>query len=988
MWIRGPKHQIKWAERSGLLFVVCLLMLSAWSTSCARKKGSLAVPEVEVTPTPTPMPTPTPEPTPTPTPTPTPYTDVKRLVTVGAGASFNSTTGSWSDLVINPVTQNPEVIYYDRTAVISPIAGALKYARMTPQGSWSVEIIDANAPVTAITNTCGGGATSAACIGAPNVAPPSANQEQIYAIRHLVNSGVATPVVAYAYGTGGASSSTSGKGIRFAVRGTDGIWDIENAVPGADILALLAGGTTPVLATLQYPIKGVRMLVDDSNRVHLLFGVYTVVQNSSVLMYTMRSAAGVWKAPTVVTTSFPSALSFVSASPTFAATTGLAKASISWCKYSSGGSSSDATGMLMSLATTDNSPAASTQPFILRCSGVNADGSCATWQGLDFTSGCSGACVTTTPASSTAAANQGAVTDLTIDPVTGKIFLGYFSAAPSLTVPATLATGILTTQSSQACDAGLGTSAWSSVRVHPTAAQGTMGFSVAADGTNFYLASLAAAAGTSIVLGKQSSALSANWNTNPDQVTIEATTNTVAGGLSYDSTTGVLWGSYGAFTAAAAGVVGQDIKVYSALPSDIVNTGVTIPISWVDQTNFIAQATAVPLLDANIAPNGTLGYVYYYQEPAAAPGVQSRVYYGFRGGTTYSPLFGEKFVSNAIQGLTTFRNGLHPSLAYDSQSNPVIAFHNQGVAANTGYLMVARSSDQGVSFDLTQVDGSAAATFNVGQFNSVDVTADDTVGVAYYDYSTGATGQRLKFAKKTKTGAWLKYIVDGPGTTGAGCSTSGTSATGSHARFLWTSTGRPVIVYQGAVAGVRSLKLAYAQEAETSSTYTWNCLVLDTDGQGAGIRAEGIGFFLDSLDNPFIIHYEFTVGALRAVTCPLLVGVLTCAAAGASAFSGERLNYVIGDVDAIASRPSIKVDSVGTIWVSFHSTAERAIMIASKKAGVWSSSAEIVEATPNQVGSTYTGHYGVLLLNAIEQPMLFYRSFENWIRYFSRESPQ
>lgn len=105
-------------------------------------------------------------------------------------------------------------MYYDRTAVISPVVGALKYGHMTSSGAWAVEVVDSNAPITLPTNTCGGGATSAACIGAPNVAVPT-SPFQIYDIKHLVTSGVSTPVIAYVYGSGGASSSTTGKSVHF-----------------------------------------------------------------------------------------------------------------------------------------------------------------------------------------------------------------------------------------------------------------------------------------------------------------------------------------------------------------------------------------------------------------------------------------------------------------------------------------------------------------------------------------------------------------------------------------------------------------------------------------------------------------------------------------------------------------------------------------------------------------------------------------------------
>ncbi|MBL7670732.1 MAG: hypothetical protein JNM39_09605 [Bdellovibrionaceae bacterium] len=446
---------------------------------------------------------------------------------------------------------------------------------------------------------------------------------------------------------------------------------------------------------------------------------------------------------------------------------------------------------------------------------------------------------------------------------------------------------------------------------------------------------------------------------------------------------------FGALTAAAAGVVGQDIKVFGAYPSDIDSTNGIVNNWAIDQTNFVAQSTAVPMLDAAIAPNGNVGYVYFYQEPGTA-GPNSHLYYGIRGGASVlNPVFGEKIVSNAIGGTGAFMNGLHPSLAYDSSSNPAIAFLDQGLAANARYLMVARSSNGGVSFDLDRVDGSAANTKNVGQYTSISVTSQDTIGVAYYDFSAGGTtGQRLKFAKREKNGAWLRYVVDGPGSTGSGCNPAVSSTTGLYANFKWISAGKPVIVYQGVSSGIKSLKLAYAQEAQSSLTYTWTCLTIDTDSQGFNVRGEGIDFYLTSADLPYIAHYDSGVGALRVVTCPSGGDVITCAVTGATAFSGERLNYLVGTVTSIASRPGIVVDSTGKITVSFHSAGDMGIFIASKSAGTsggWSATDEAIETSPLNVGSTYTGHHGVLLLNSGSQPMLFFRGFENWIKYYSRE---
>ncbi|MFZ3231687.1 MAG: hypothetical protein WA160_15875 [Pseudobdellovibrio sp.] len=913
--------------------------------------------------------------------------DVKQIVSVGAGLNFNALTGSWSEMASDPITNAPAALYYDRSASVSAIAGAMKYAYMDATGNWNVEVVDVNTPITAITNTCGGGAASANCIGAPNIAVPTVSQPQIYDLNFLSNGTTSTAVAAYAFGSGGAGALITGKSIRFAVRGSTGVWAVETAVPGSSIVSLSTAAVGPQLATLEYAVKGIRMLVDSSNRVHLTFGIYAATANNSVMGYTMRTAAGVWTTPVVVTTAAPSVLAFVSGAPTYAASTGIVQTGAAWCKYATGGTNADASGIVISMATTDNTPAASTQGFILKCATANTDGSCATWQGLDFHAGCVGAapCITTTPAATSATSSMFSRSDLAVDPTTGKIFISHLATLPTpFTAPAALTSGILSTQSSAACDSGLSTAAWSSVRAHPGVAQGTLGLRVAADGTNFYMASLAAAAGTSISLNKVSSALAANWAA-VDQVTIDSSTNTIGGGFLYNATTGVLWGSYGAFTAAAAGATGNDLKVFATYPSEIASTNLVFN-SWnVDQTNSVSQATATPMLDAAIAPNGNVGYAYFYQEPGAAPGVNSHLYYGIRGGNVLSPVFGERLVSNSIGGATTFTNGSHPSMAFDSVSNPVISFLNLGVAASSGFLMVARSNNGGASFSLETVDGSAVTTNNVGQFPSVQVSTNNTIGISYYDFSTGATGQRLKFAKREKNGSWKRFVVDGPGSAGTnGCLTTATSTTGMYSKFKWTTAGLPVMVYQSQISGIKSLRMAYATESESSNTYTWTCLTLDSVAQATNVRGESIDFYLNADNKPYIIHYDATVPALRVVTCDS--AVQTCAANGASAFTSERLNYVVGSVTSLASRPGIRADSTGKIWISFHGSADYGVFLASKTSGVWTLVPETVEASPVNASSTFTGQYGVLLMNSSNYPMLFYRGFENWIKYFSRES--
>lgn len=86
--------------------------------------------------------------------------------------------------------------------------------------------------------------------------------------------------------------------------------------------------------------------------------------------------------------------------------------------------------------------------------------------------------------------------------------------------------------------------------------------------------------------------------------------------------------------------------------------------------------------------------------------------------------------------------------------------------------------------------------------------------------------------------------------------------------------------------------------------------------------------------------------------------------------------------------PELLSIRLGKITVSFHSAGDMGIYIASKSAGTsggWSATDEAIETSPLNVGSTYTGHHGVLLLNSGSQPMLFFRGFENSIKYFSRE---
>ncbi|MEK6773021.1 MAG: hypothetical protein AABY64_03695 [Bdellovibrionota bacterium] len=869
-------------------------------------------------------------------------TDVKRIVTTGKGLNFNNQVGGPSEIKLHPTTKLPSVVYYDKTQQVgtstSP-AGALKYAYMDSSGNWNVEIVDGN------TGSGGCGSATGYCIGAPNVAAPAfANgQPQMFDMQFSAGVGgtTPTPYIIYAYGT------TTAKSIRIATRNmTTGQWTIADAVPTSS----LAGYAT---ATLEYSIKGIRLVFDASDRPHVYFARYPVaVASVSFVYYTMRLSAGTWTTPVSTT------ISIATAGAAAAAPVGVTQAGAVQCGLN------DRT--IISYGVADGTPATSYQPQVTRCSAVDANGTCTAWTNLDLITGCAGTCFSAMAAATT---NAGQRSDLTIDPVTNKIiFAMYSTAIPATTAVAAIQPGV------NDCQA-FSTTAWSA-QTAAAVNYGSFGVKVLASTSNVYLALMDGTAFTARLA--QTSASLASAFTAGNTLLVETSATAVDGaGIAYDSTTDSLWATYATLSTAAAGVVGSDLRAAVAFTSDIVSTG-TISTTTIDQTLNSFPATAAPVLSAAKAPNGTIGYAYFYNEPGATAGVNSHLYYGVRGGPVSAPVFGDNLVYNALQGAGANLIGSHPSLAYDSASNPVITFLDAGTApANTGALMIARSSSGGAYFSVDRVDG-IGATPTVGRFNSVDLTSTDVVGISYYDYTAG--NLRLKFARKgASSSAWKKYIVDG--LSGGTC--TGTVDAGSYSSFKWTSDGRPVIVYQATVGSIKTLRIAYATEASTSATYTWSCLSLDTSGQGVNARGEGIDFVLDANNVPHIVHFDSTVGGMRYITCGSAIS--TCMSTGVSAFTAEQIELT-GTVTVISSRPSIKVDSSGKRWVSFYGQAYGAIRLSTKASGASSWSIEQLET--NNSGSSFVsgaGQYGNLIINSSGYPMLFYRSLENWVRYFSRE---
>lgn len=848
-------------------------------------------------------------------------TDVKKVVSYGEGIDFNGQTGGPNDIALHPTTKLPAVAYYDKSLAASgtTTVGALKFAQFDSTGNWNIEVVDANFG-TAVCGTAGG-----TCVGAPNALATGANVAQIIQLK-FKSTGLA--VIAYVYGASAAAT----KAVRIAEQNTNGSWTISQVD---------YSGYSTVNVTND-PIKAVTLTLDSSDRLHVTFAFYTATATNSQLVYAFRSTAGVWTSYNAIP---------ILTGGTLALGAGMNQATAAFCP---------ADNSFLTTSAVITGAGAST--INLHKCATDANGLCpnaGSWTTQDLVVPLS---LGANPASVTAGIGGGRQVVLVNS--ANKVIIGSTNGA----------TGINFAISNETCDTAVTAMTWTAAPAQVvTANAGVSGFKATLSAS--HLVVFGGVTTTSFFMAKMPSDFSAGFAA-ADTITAETITAGNDGvGLVYNSTTDTLYGSYAALPAGALGVVGNDVKVAFAAPADVVNTGSQVAINVVDQTTSMFASTSVPVLHAAKAPNGNVGYTYFYQDSGATPSATSRLYYGVKGGSTSAPYFASNIVQSFADSAAASVNyvGQYPALAYDSKSNPVIAYADSSLGTN-GYLMVARSNNQGLSFTLDWVDGTGATT--VGRFPSVAVH-DGVIGVSYYDYGANTS---LKFARYQPGSGWKRFIVDGvTGATGTGCST--TEDAGKFSMFKWTSDGRPVIVYQSNPASVKGLKIAYATEASTSATYTWTCVSLDAN---ANTRGEGIDMVLDSDNKPHIAHMDLTAGAVRYTTCSSAVG--TCVASGATSFSSERVSLV-STVSSVASRPSIQVATDGKRHVSFYSTADTALVLSAKSKTDTTWSYEVVDS-PNTTGGTFisaAGQHAVMLLNSNEAPMLFYRSLENWLKYFSRE---
>lgn len=849
--------------------------------------------------------------------------DIYRTISTGDSLSFNNLTGGVSDLALHPITGAPAITYYDKSAPVSgtTAVGALKYAYMDANGTWNIEVVDANY------GTAACGTANSYCVGAPNAAGGSTSS-----ILRLAFKSDGTPAIAYVFG---ASANTVGgnKQLRLAERSTAGKWSIS-----APFYSLTdADPANVAVAATVDPMKGLTLNFDASDRPHITFTLYTQTITNSEVRYLGRNSKNEWTSSAITS-----------------AVTGAGDiTALGQGTEQSGGVRCTATDKMLWTGKVVTATAGSGQPLFMSCTTVE-DGVCTAFSTLDLAAGCTAASCFS--AAVTTATEGGTRTDIVIDAATQRPIIGFYTET-------TPATSLLTTTAPSACSATQSTAAggWGAPVVVGAASEGANGFRLAAStGTTNFLAYLTST--TDVMMNKATGPAGA-WLATGTIVE----TATVAGegvGAAYDTEHDTFYVSYAAVPAGAAGNAGNDIKVGYGSTDDLTNAGAagTIAIENVDNTVNFFPTTAIPMLTAAKSASGLYGYAYFYQDATAA---DSKLYYGVRGGTAAAPVFSSHTVVNHVEGAASPEFvGSYPSLAYDSGNNPIIAFYD-GVNTRQN-LSVARSSDGGASFAVAVVDDIAA---NVGQYPSA-ATFGTTVGVAYRD----VTNTGLKFAKFTPGKGWRRFAVDGMAGTGS-CGNAAHDS-GAHSVLRFTAAGQPVIAYKSQTG----LKLAYAPETIDSRTYTWKCVSLDPS---AATRGDGISMELGLSGEPHIVHFDSTFGAIRYVTCAS--DAATCLTAGSSSFTGTLLKTV-GTTALIATRPSLKLDASGNLYVSFYSQSEQAVGLAGRGATSTTWSFEYIDQY--SAGSTFVssvGQHAQLLINESGFPMLFYRSQENWLRYFSRE---
>lgn len=842
--------------------------------------------------------------------------DVKRIVSTGQSLSFNSQTGGPNDVALQS-NSLPAVAYYDKSSAISgtTATGALKYAYMMPNGSWAIEVIDANY------GTAACGVTASFCVGAPNAATGS-----IASILKLSFNSKGLPAIAYVFGASLAGGPT--KQIRFAERTAAGLWKISVAFASSTAVGV---GNVAIAATVD-PMKGVTLAFDAQDRPHITFAHYTQTATNSTVKYSFRTVGGIWYTTDITPN--------VTGAGTIAALgQGMNQSNQFICPT---------TGMPIASGMVVDAAGGVGKSLFMQCTALGTNGGCTTWTTTNLSTGCGASnCFSSGIA---AAANSGTRTDLIMDPTTKKPILGAYNTTSTSMVVGTLPNACGVAQPTA-------TNSWGAMTTVGSASQGLNGFRIASNGTKQFASFL------STTLDVRLSVFSAGAWFAAGNIVETTTVGADGVGLAYDSAADLLYTSYASLPAAGVGLYGNDIKVANVPSVDLVTAGAagTVPIDVVDTLVTVFPSAAVPMLTSAVSKAGTVGYAFYYQDSTVA---NSRLYYGVRGGDPNNPIFTANPVTNQFVSAVGAFAGSYPSLTFDSTDNPAVAFYN-GNVTDTG-LVVARSNNRGSSFSLTVVDHIAA---NTGQFPSI-ASFGTALGVAYYD----VTNTGLKFARYTPGSGWKRFSVDGIAGTGS-CGNAAADA-GSFASLVFTSAGYPVIAYQSNT----DLRLAYASTAVTDTAFTWTCVTVDAS---AATRGAGISMTLTGADHPHFVHFDATAGTIRYATCSN--DVISCLTTGPLAFDTSIIGGV-GSLSTIVTKPSIAVGPSGDVFVAYYNASFQALALATKLTTATKWATEYIDQA--ETGSSFisaAGQYGSIALNSSGYPIVFYRSNENWLKYFSRE---
>ena len=699
---------------------------------------------------------------------------------------------------------------------------------------------------------------------------------------------------------------------------------------------------------------------------------------SALLKYLFRSNAGTWTEQDIGTLansiSGNSTFSSWGPSPYTGSTTwGLQNTSLAVCPLGSDGTTVTLVGTAAISNTLQAAPGTaglssnSLTPYIYRIvSSLDYNGAISAATTVNYLTGCTGTCFSTSAGASSISNGQRSSLSFTPD---------YFRPVIAFTANTSTFVGAIPA----ACNSTWPTAAagWGPLWQSSGSNDGRPGLAVNAIANSIAIVTMV---NTNTTYGVYTSYMTVGasgttigYNATSYTITSSTIDNQAGGtmdwsGLSsvYDTINATMYLSY-ARLPLFNNTSGGDMVVAAAGTADIFPSATSgnapYAMDVIDQTASATSTAAIPILAAAKASNGTVGAVYYYSDTGTA--ADSKLYYIVRGGTAANPTFGSNIVLNYIESATTTAgSGMYPAMAYDGNNQPIVAYYDGQATDNN--LKVSRSSNNGVTFSASIVDDTQP---QIGLYPSVAVSGT-ALGVAYYDQTNTA----LKFARWTASGGWRRYFVDGAAGTGS-CGNAAADA-GKYTSIQFSSTGRPAIAYQYN-GGVR---IAYASEALTSTSYSWTCVAVDT---GANNRGEGIDLKLTSADIPHLAHFDSTAQVIRYVYAS--TAIATAIATGSAAFTAETVNGV-GTAATGVTIPSLQLTTAGIRYVSYYSATLQALALSTKAVGGSSWSHEYIDEGAG--GGSYTsmaGQYAKLLLNSNEAPLMFYRGRENWLRYFSRE---